>query len=73
MWTDDILMMAYDYQAQKPKFFGKWFERDEFGTAQTITKYENKPQTYASAVAGATARPTVFPPLAFNNTFGVQE
>lgn len=59
--TDEILLVAYDYNSQQPRFFSKFFESEDGNI------YNNE---IWEATGASSAAPTYFDPKNYTNGYG---
>ena len=59
-----MLIVAFDYNSQQPRFYSDYFAKNQPGTHYIDTKH---------AIGASAAAPTYFDPLPHTNMFGIEE
>ena len=62
--TDELLVVAYDYNSQEPRFFSKYFSVQNAGIYDVLM---------SDACGASSAAPTYFDPKTYVNSFGLTE
>ena len=62
--TDELLVVAYDYNSQQPRFFSKYFSHEDAGVYDV---------PIGNATGASSAAPTFFDPKVQNNLYGLTE
>mmetsp|Transcript_12911 Transcript_12911/g.20010 ORF Transcript_12911/g.20010 Transcript_12911/m.20010 type:complete len:97 (-) Transcript_12911:341-631(-) len=62
--TDEILIVAYDYNSQEPRFFSKYFSREDSAIYDVPV---------GNATGASSAAPTFFDPKQQLNGYGITE
>lgn len=62
--TDELLVVAYDYNSQQPRFFSKYFSNEDAGIYDV---------PIGNATGASSAAPTYFDPKVQTNLYGLTE
>lgn len=62
--SDEVLVVAYDYNSQQPRFFSKYFSNEDAGIYDV---------TIGNATGASSAAPTYFDPKVQKNSYGLTE
>lgn len=62
--SDEVLVVAYDYNSQQPRFFSKYFSNEDSGIYDV---------PIGNATGASSAAPTYFDPKVQKNAYGLTE
>lgn len=62
--TDELLVVAYDYNSQQPRFYSKYFSNEDAGVYDV---------PIGNATGASSAAPTYFDPKVQKNIYGLTE